>query len=561
MRNYSIIFLLCILFSPNLPTFSNADTIDSLFSRLKISRIDTEKADILNTIGSSFRFKNPDTSILLGKQALALALKARWLIGLGNIYSNLGIFYRLKGNYDSALFFQFQSLKIYEQLFDNSGIAAATGNIGVIYIEQGNMTKGLNYFQKALKISKEIGDKQKMARFQGNIGAVLVKQGNYPKALDYYFQALKISVVLKDNDLIASIYSNIGNVYTMQENLPLALNYYSKSLELVEKTGNNYGIAIILNNMGENYVSQGKLTMALNYFLKALKISEEMGNQYSATTLLGSIGLVFVFQGDSAVKAGNNHYAMTVKYPLALEYLNKGLKIAEEIGHKESISYKYGNIGLVYLNQKELEKAEEFCLKSLSIAKEIGSKDLCKDNFQHLAEIFKIKGEKNLNNLNGGNYYKQAFENYQNYILYRDSIYNKDNEKKQARLETQYEYEKAEIIKKSVEAESLRISMEEKTRRNILQYSGIAIAFVILFTAIILLVRIHVGRKLIEAIIFISILLWFEFIIVLIDPYVEQWTGGAPVWKLIFNAGVAILIYPFHSWVEKIVLKKILRRK
>ena len=37
---------------------------------------------------------------------------------------------------------------------------------------------------------------------------------------------------------------------------------------------------------------------------------------------------------------------------------------------------------------------------------------------------------------------------------------------------------------------------------------------------------------------------------VLADPYVENWTGGAPGLKLLINAGVAALIFPLHSFFE-----------
>jgi len=37
---------------------------------------------------------------------------------------------------------------------------------------------------------------------------------------------------------------------------------------------------------------------------------------------------------------------------------------------------------------------------------------------------------------------------------------------------------------------------------------------------------------------------------VLADPYIEGWSGGAPGIKLLFNAGIAALIFPMHSLFE-----------
>jgi len=53
-----------------------------------------------------------------------------------------------------------------------------------------------------------------------------------------------------------------------------------------------------------------------------------------------------------------------------------------------------------------------------------------------------------------------------------------------------------------------------------------------------------------EGIIFFSFLILFEFLLVLADPYIEVWSGGAPGIKLLFNAGVAALIFPAHAFFE-----------
>ena len=52
-------------------------------------------------------------------------------------------------------------------------------------------------------------------------------------------------------------------------------------------------------------------------------------------------------------------------------------------------------------------------------------------------------------------------------------------------------------------------------------------------------------------------LLFFEFILVLLDPYSDRITQGIPIYKLLFNAIIAAFIFPAHAYLEKIIIKRI----
>ena len=64
----------------------------------------------------------------------------------------------------------------------------------------------------------------------------------------------------------------------------------------------------------------------------------------------------------------------------------------------------------------------------------------------------------------------------------------------------------------------------------------------------------------VEGLVFFSFLLFFEFTLVLLDPYIEQYSAGAPALKLAFNAGLAAMIFPAHSFFEEKIKARILKR-
>ena len=71
-----------------------------------------------------------------------------------------------------------------------------------------------------------------------------------------------------------------------------------------------------------------------------------------------------------------------------------------------------------------------------------------------------------------------------------------------------------------------------------------------LFGGVLALGFINVSERVAEGIIFFSFLILFEFLLVLADPYIDRWSGGAPGFKLLFNAGIAALIFPAHAFFE-----------
>jgi len=51
--------------------------------------------------------------------------------------------------------------------------------------------------------------------------------------------------------------------------------------------------------------------------------------------------------------------------------------------------------------------------------------------------------------------------------------------------------------------------------------------------------------------------LFFEFTLVLLDPYIETYSSGEPAWKLLFNAVLAAMIFPLHSFFEATIKRRL----
>ena len=69
------------------------------------------------------------------------------------------------------------------------------------------------------------------------------------------------------------------------------------------------------------------------------------------------------------------------------------------------------------------------------------------------------------------------------------------------------------------------------------------------------------SEKFAEGLIFFTFLLFFEFCLVLLDPLIEDWSGGEPLYKLLFNAILAGAIFPAHAFFENTLKNRLLKKE
>ena len=52
-----------------------------------------------------------------------------------------------------------------------------------------------------------------------------------------------------------------------------------------------------------------------------------------------------------------------------------------------------------------------------------------------------------------------------------------------------------------------------------------------------------------------------EFCLVLLDPIIDKWSSGEPLYKLLFNALLAGAIFPLHAYFEGTLKKRVITGK
>lgn len=99
--NVRVVSILLFLFGSFF--LEGQDKTDSLLNVLKTERTDTTRILLLNDLAKEFRNFNPDTAIIISKDALKSALSLKYTKGIAVSAHNTGAEYYMEGNYNEAL--------------------------------------------------------------------------------------------------------------------------------------------------------------------------------------------------------------------------------------------------------------------------------------------------------------------------------------------------------------------------------------------------------------------------------------------------------------------------
>lgn len=374
--------------------------------------------------------------------------------------------YRLTGDYETGLKYGEQALALAKNLNFKNGIASSYNNMGIIYMYQNNFSDAMQCYQTALEVYKENNNLPGATNTYGNMSGIYMYLGNYPEALKINFSVLKIHEANHDTQRVASTNNNIGQLYLNQKKYNEAINYFSLALKLYQSINDKEGIAITYNNTGLVYMNRRQYQEALHYFNMALKTYEETDNTYGIASAYNNIGII-----NDELK----------NYPDALTNYFASLKMQEDIGNDDGIAAALINIGIIDIKLHKTQDAKTHLMRALDIGTKTGNIQRIADSYSHLAIL-----ESSINN------YKGAFEHYQKYIIYRDSLINEETKQKALQSSMQYEFDKKEEATKH-KTDIIVANLETQNKLN-KQKQFFLLIFVTVFAILVFIVLVFARR-------------------------------------------------------------------
>jgi signal transduction histidine kinase/Tfp pilus assembly protein PilF len=207
----------------------------------------------------------------------------------------------------------------------------------------------------------------------------IVEGDDFVESKRYGKQAIDLARNLKDEKSILRAYINMLKLYRAARVNDTALHFAAQSHELALKLSDANSIAEINLDAGNVYLNSHNYLKALSEFIAAARILDSLGtNPRSQMTAYANIG-------NMEIKLGN--------YEKALDYVNKGLKLAEEIHYEIGVAYSFKTLGMIYRNLKKLDLAESSYKQALESYKKMDNQRMISESFLNLGTVYFDKND------------------------------------------------------------------------------------------------------------------------------------------------------------------------
>jgi len=263
-----------------------------------------------------------------------------------------------QGEYQQEDCFLQESLALYRELNDKSGIANSLNNLGSLAYSQGDFERSAALYAESLALRAELKDKWGIANSLNNLGSVSYSQGNYEGASKLYAESLALRRELGDKRGIGVSLNNLGEVAQLRGEYQQATSFHNESLEIKRELGDKLGIAFSLSNLGEVAQYQGEYDHAAELFHESLTLRREIGDSQGIAASLNNLGELAQYQGD---------------YEQATKFHKESLLTNQKLGDKLGIAAALNSLGEVACHQTEYERAAHLLGAVESLRETIGA--------------------------------------------------------------------------------------------------------------------------------------------------------------------------------------------
>ncbi|MBR9844696.1 MAG: hypothetical protein GYB35_00640 [Algicola sp.] len=148
---YSYFLIICFV------SFSYSQNLDSLLVVARDTKDDSTKIRMFNKIAFSYIFNDTDKAIQVINEGKTLAKTAEFNFGLTELTNTHGIYMDVTGQSDSANYYFSKALKLSrDHNFKNIEVMCIN-NLGMFHWNRSEFDEALRYFFEALKINDEDG--------------------------------------------------------------------------------------------------------------------------------------------------------------------------------------------------------------------------------------------------------------------------------------------------------------------------------------------------------------------------------------------------------------------
>ncbi len=226
----------------------------------------------------------------------------------------LGALATAQGDYPAAEHFLQQSLSLYEELGDQSGIAASLNALAVSARDRGDYAAAQSNFERSLACWRLLPDRLAMARCLHNLANVVKGRGDYARARWALREATDIFEELGDRTGAAWSINQLGDIARAQGDMVSARGMYQRALLAFREVGDPWGSARSLTDLGYIDCEQGDHEAARAAYREALEIFSGLGHRR---------GMARALEGSACLALARGHASRALTLASAASHLRQ----------------------------------------------------------------------------------------------------------------------------------------------------------------------------------------------------------------------------------------------
>ena len=569
---FSASVVLILLFACGGASAQKGRLFDSLKTKLSLAQTDEDKVYVLGELVDQYSGLDNELARQYAEQSIRIAelSRDRKLIILAYLQNgarcmNLA---SLEGNIQQALENYENAEKVAREAGLDDWLAYSYTGLAGVFRGKGDYDKALNYNNLALSIASGTSNDSLKLVVDISLRNVYLARNEKLLAFRSCLDALNVAELSKKDALLRLAYENIEEFYSRIGEHDKSLDYAMKMLALDLKSHDRYKQLDDYNLIGEQFAQKKKIDLALSMFEHSTALADSL--QYDGSkinTYLNITNMYFRIEGNVKGMAYlQNHkeiidlfnktglgsfldisygeiYAELHQFDSAYYFLKKGEPEIEQNGNPDAKYTFYTFFANFYKKKGDYKMAIGYYLKARSIGEGIKNLSYLEACARNLDTLYDRTGD-----------YKTAYFYNTEQNVFSDSLKSLASATDLLKLEVDNDNKRRERLAKEEEANTLR-------RHNI-QYMGLTIGLVGLFTLLGMLGFFVVHTGTIRALGFFSFIFLFEFIILIADKQIQEWTHEEP-WKiLLIKVLLAAILLPLHHWLEhKVIHYLTVRRK
>ncbi len=305
-----------------------------------------------NEIAEDYLEISLEESTQLVNRILADKSISDYPLQLAQAHYLMGKISSIKGDYDKAYAPLDRAIATFSENEDQDGLARCYLAKGIAYTYQGQKNNAKSALDQSLELYTALDDDNGVGKSLHELGHFHYSFGEDEKALEYYHEALAIQEDQEDEKGMSDSYFRMG-LAQLSIDKGVALRLLDASKELKEKIGDHRGLAKVGISLGVLNEENGNFQTALEYYRQSLEANTKHNDKRVASILYNNLGIVFLDlkEMDSAVV-----------------YHKKALSLRKDLGNETGVVQSLMNIGEVYQVEKDFHNGMDYFHKAKKLS-------------------------------------------------------------------------------------------------------------------------------------------------------------------------------------------------